>query len=393
MKILVLTNLFPNHLEPTRGIFNKQQFAALSRLCELRVVAPVPWFPKVVTSNARSVYSRIHAEEVTAEQIRVYHPRYFMTPKIGRSLYGLQYFLGVRRTVQEIQREFAFDAIFATWAYPDAFAGALLAREHNKPLVIKVHGTDVNVTSRYLLRRQMMRYAFQRAERIIAVSHALKARIASLGIDSRKIVVIGNGIDAHLFYPRDRQACRKKLGLDAAGKQLVYVGNLVAIKGLGDLLQAIHRLPAYVALNVVGDGPLRSNLQSAAARLNLDHRVTFWGKRGHAEIPDWINAADALVLPSLNEGCPNIILEALACGTPVVATAVGAIPEILDDDKGVLVKPADPAALAMAIETLLASPAANKADNGSRQPMSWGENATAVYATLEDAMENREARR
>lgn len=147
MRLLIITNLFPNRVEPDRAVFNKQQFLALKKYCDFKVVAPVPLF--------QYAPSELPLEE-DVNNIRVFHPRYLVIPKICRSLYGWFYYWGIARMVRRIHALFPFDAILATWAYPDAFAAALLAKRLRKPLVIKVHGTDINVATQYFLRRQMI---------------------------------------------------------------------------------------------------------------------------------------------------------------------------------------------------------------------------------------------
>jgi len=383
MKILGITNLFPNHCQPLRGIFNKQQFVALSRLCALKVVAPVPWFPKGCHQDPRSIYAEV-AKEENIDGISVYHPRYFVIPKIARSFYGYFFLWGVSPTIKFLSKKNSFDAILATWAYPDAFAAALIAKKMGKPLVIKVHGTDINVTTRYFWRRMMIKYALHRATKIIAVSRALKEKMIHLGIPEKKIEVVVNGVDPTIFKKMDPHECREKLSLPQDKKHVVFIGNLVEIKGVKHLIEAFKDLPEDIFLNVVGSGVLRNALEELVKKFGLEDRIIFRGKRPYEEIPLWYNAADIFCLPSLEEGCPNVVLEALACGTPVVASRVGAIPDVVDSlPKGILVTPADAPALK---EAILQRLKLIQEDRGEfhHNHFDWAHNAQKVLRILEE---------
>ena len=383
MKVLAITNLFANSRQPERGIFNTQQFVELAKICELQVVAPLPWFPKMKTTDKRAIFSEIPEEE-TMEGIKTYHPRYFLIPKIGRSLYGFLFYFGIINKVKEIYKKFPFDVIVGTWAYPDAFAAALVAKKMDKPLVVKVHGSDVNVMTNYFLRRKMIKFAFNRAFKITPVSYPLKDKIVSLGIPAAKVETIENGMNVTMFKKMDKKECRQTLGLGSDKKHVVYVGNLVPIKGIQFLVEAFKYLPKDVTLSVVGDGELRPELEANVKRWQLEDRVYFFGRLPHDKIPYWLNAADIFCLPTLNEGCPNVILEAIACGTPIVATRIGPIPEMVSSPQsGEVVNPGDPKALADGIQRVL-----NRSVGINPAPykiLSWQENARKFFTILEKA--------
>lgn len=384
MKVLVLTNLFPNQMEPGRAVFNKQHITQLSKLCELKVVAPIAWFPLMWPMGKQGVNSQVPARE-TMEDIEVFHPRYFCIPKIGRSLYGLLFFLSIVNRIRLIQHDFRFDVIFGTWAYPDGFAAALIARLLKKTLIIKVHGTDINEFTKYYLRRKMIVFALRRAQRVISVSDALKMKMIGLGVPEKQIRVISNGIDTKRFKPMDKNKTRRKLNIPIDSKILLFVGNLVHVKGLSYLLDALHSVRKHmpnILLVLVGDGILRAELQEQAKELGIETSVTFQGVRPHDEIPLWMNSCDLFCLPSLNEGCPNVILEALACGKPVVASNVGGIPELVpDNEHGILVPPANSAELAKAIEAALKHRWDSQALSSSRH--SWKEVAQKTMEEFE----------
>ena len=402
MKVLIITNLFPNNRQPGRGIFNKQQFAELAKLCDIKVIAPVPWRPGPVGSKQktvdgeerlttqpspcvamagtadniyaalrgtdgtdeaerargkakRHVYCDVVREEVI-DGIEVSHPRWLVVPKIGRRLHGRFYYWGIRRIFHQLCDEWKPDVILATWAYPDAYAASLLAAEAGLPLVVKVHGNDINAGQGKPWRRRRIKQALNYAKAVVCVSRALGANVTGLGlVDEGAVRVIPNGVDTELFHPMDKAECRKQLGLKDDKKHIVFVGSLVTVKGLEYLIHALPALGARVMLHVVGAGRLRDSLKNVVAELGLTHGVIFHGRCAHEDVPKWMNAADVLCLPSLQEGDPNVVLEAIACGTPVVATKVVGLPEIIDDaEKGMLVAPEDSDALVKAIDKVLA---------------------------------------
>ncbi len=389
MKILVITNLFPNSIEPTRGVFNLQQLKALADTgVEAEVIAPVPWFPGVAIRKKWFEFSQIPQEE-TISGFRVYHPRYIVIPGILRSLYGLFFFLGIVRKVKELQKQFRFDCIFATWAYPDGFASALVARLLGVPLVTKVHGSDINVYTKYFVRRQMIRYGLGSSTRVIVVTESLRQAINALGIPDEKVCVIRNGVDSEKFTPQDRMRCRSQLSLGTEGKIITYIGNLVPIKGADFLLEAMGILTREkndVSLVIVGDGDERTRLQERAKELEIDKKVLFAGRKAHEEIPLWLNAADVLCLPSVDEGCPNVILEALACGKPVVASDVGGVRELASsDDIGLLARPKDPAHLACMLGQALEKIWDPEKIRQESLKFNWKENARRLREALDGA--------
>lgn len=380
MKILAVTNLFPNSREPGRGIFNRQQFHELAKLGELRVVAPLPWVPPFWGS----VHREVPAQEVI-DGITVYHPRHLVTPKTGRRFYGQWYYQSIRPVVLALRREFCFDLIFATWAYPDCYGASILAAEISVPLVARVHGTDINEGVRHPVRRALMKQAFDRAAVVVANSAGLKSGVEALGIPPKKIRVLPNGVDTRLFRPLDRKECRQQLNWAPGKSHILFIGNLVEIKGVSHLLKALARSrPDNAVLHVVGSGNLEASLKREAVALDLGDTVIFHGRQPHQDMPRWLAAADVLCLPSINEGCPNVILEALACGTPVAASRVGAIPDLVDTpDKGRLFPPENPEAIAAAIDDVF------KQNRRGVRPdfkaISWNENARQLFEIFKEA--------
>lgn len=387
MKLLLFSSYFPNGADPVRGTFNLQQAKALSNRCELAVMAPIQWFPVKLWHGA-GPSAAPYFEHV--EGLPAWHPRYALTPGIARDTYPAQMAAAVVPHLARIRRKFPFDVLLATWAFPDVVVGALAARLLGVPLLAKVHGSDINVQSRYPLRRPQIRWAINRAEKVLAVSGALRTRLLELGIPEHKILVHHNGIDRERFQLRDSGEARRELGLDPAGKHVLFVGYLVEAKALHILLEAVARLRQQNRLDftthLVGCGPLEAELRGRAAALGVQDVVRFQGRRPHSEVPTWMAAADVFCLPSIREGCPNVMLEALASGRPVVATRVGGIPELAREDNALLVPPADPEALAGALTEALSRGWDPAALRQSVAGYSWETSADALITAAEASL-------
>ena len=385
MKILVITHIYPNNLEPMGGIFNRYQIEFLSKHCEIKVIAPLPWYPGASFFPKRAEFpnaGKVLKEEII-NGIEVKHPLYFVIPIIGRFLHGIAYFLRVLPVVLAVKRQFSFNVIYSTYAYPDSFAAALIALILRKPLIAKVHGSDINVIAKSFLRGKFVRFALSRAEKIIAVSEALKKEMIKMGVEEAKIIVVYNGVDKTIFQKRSIVASRKDLMLKMEGKVIVFIGNLKKIKGLTFLIEAVEMLKKNkfpAKLFIIGKGPIKDQLRRLVNCKSLEVDVTFLGGMFQKEILLWINAADIVCLPSINEGVPNVILESLSCGKAVVATNVGGIPEIVNSsDYGILLEPKNSKALAMALENALKKNWNRDKIVEYAECFSWKKNATILY--------------
>ncbi|MEW5977986.1 MAG: glycosyltransferase family 4 protein [Acidobacteriota bacterium] len=322
---------------------------------EVRVVAPVPYFPPLKI-NRRWLYSQISATE-TIEGLEVHHPRYFMIPKVSMFLQGLLMFLNVLPHVRRVRKSFDFDLIDAHYVYPDGFAAVLIGLCLRKPVVVSARGTDINVYSEFRLIRRFLAFTLKKAHGVVAVSKALAKGIEQLGIPPARVTVIPNGVDHKRFFPAPQAEARARLKLPP-GRLILSVGHLIAGKGFDLLVRAFHSLIAQkdfgdIRLVIVGEGYFRSQLESLIMTLKLEGKVVLIGDRPHDELPDWYNASDVFCLVSAREGWPNVIVEAMGCGKPVVATPVGGIPEILcSKSLGILVEP-DIDAIANALSVAL----------------------------------------
>jgi glycosyltransferase involved in cell wall biosynthesis len=367
MKILALTNLYPRPGHEGFAPFNRQQFRALGRAHDLRVIAPVPWTEAVLDLRAGIPAPRGY---VNADGLWVDHPRFFFPPRVLRRSYGSFYLASVRPAVDRLLKGFRPDVLLSSWAHPDGWAAVRIGRQAGVPVVIKVVGTDL-VLAEDPARRRRIAEGLSQAAGVIAVSHELAERSVQLGADPARVHVVPEGLDAGLFHPGDRAEARARLGLNGEGRILLFVGHLLFSKGVGVLLEACELLARRgLAFHgyLVGHGRDEPALRARAARLGLDRLVTLVGPRPHAELPDWYRASDLVLLPSFSEGLPNVLREAVACGRPFVATRVGGIPEIADPSYSRLVPPRSAGELGDAIEEMLAdAPGAEAAAARVRQ--------------------------
>ena len=342
MKILVLTNLFPTPWDPLRGAFNRQQFERLGQRHEVDVLVAVDFRERLKRTPGAA-----HVPHVKTDHFTFVYP-----PGIGRFLHALFWWLCLLWQHGRRLREAHYDCILVSWAYPDGVAASFLARRLGIPYVLKVHGSDLNVQAEYTLRRPQIRAALRGADAVVSVSQALADKAIALGADASRVHVLYNGVNHALFAPGLRSEARARLNLATTTPLLLYVGNLKASKGCLDLLEAFPALLARypgARLTYVGNGPDRDALRARILALGHEEHVQLVGATAHDTLGDWFRAADLLCLPSHNEGVPNVVLEAMACGTPVVATRVGGIPEVVPDYAGILVPPRDRIALSRAL--------------------------------------------
>jgi len=344
MNVLVFTSLYPNNVWPHHGVFVKERMTTFAQIegCSVKVVAPVPYFPPIKLGH-RSGFSQITPREVI-EGLEVYHPRYFMIPKVSMAFHGLLMFLSVLPCIKKLQRDFAFDIIDAHYVYPDGFVAVLLGSFFKKPVVVSARGSDISLFAKFPLIRRFLQYTINKADRVIAVCQALKDAMIQLRIPEEKITVIPNGVDTKKFHPFSKEAARRKLQLPLNKRILLSVGGLIPRKGFDLLIKALkllfeewHERDLYLV--IVGEGSSRRELEQLIDSLGLGEHVYLAGAIPHQELYFWYSAADLFCLASSREGWPNVVLEALASGTPVVATDIWGIPEIICSDKlGILTK-------------------------------------------------------
>jgi glycosyltransferase involved in cell wall biosynthesis len=382
LKILVLTNLFPSPWDPLRSAFNRQQFERLGKHHDVDVLTAVDF---------RERYTRKRSH-VRLSDVRADHFVFFYPPLVGRSLHGMCWLLSLLAQKWRWLRQANPDCMLVSWAYPDAAAASWLARRLGIPYVVKVHGTDLNVKAEQALLRPQIRYALRGAQAVVAVSQALADKAVALGVEPSRVHVLYNGVEQNLFSPGPRRDARERLKLAQDERLLLYVGNLKDSKGCLDLLETFpHVLTTRpdTRLLFIGTGPCRDALLHRAAALGCADRVQLLGAIEHFSLGDWFRAADLLCLPSHNEGVPNVVLEAMACGTPVVATRVGGIPEVLPNHAGMLVPAHDRVALRKALIAALAESWDPQRIAAHASRFRWDENIQRLGDILQSAAMTR----
>lgn len=346
MRLLVVTSQFPIRDEPTRGRPIVQTVQQLAQLATVKVISPIAVYPR--WAQPGSYLAHVPAAVAGLDGAPEY-PAYPALPGLTRPLNGWL----CARAIESALLRFRPDAVLAYWLYPDAYGAMLAARRAGVPLVAGARGSDIRV--RDAISRHLTRRVVRAARRLLVVSEDLgRLAVQRYGAEAARVHVIANGCDASIFHPRDRAAARQALALPADATVLLYVGRLVAEKGLRELIAAFRQLTAQrpnLQLVLVGDGPMRDELGTLAAAMG---KLRLTGPLAPAAVAQWMTAADLVTLPSYSEGHPNVLVEALACGRPVVATEVGGIPEVVDRDNGILVPARDSEALAAGLAAALA---------------------------------------
>lgn len=395
MTVLVLSHMFPNELDAGSGIFVLEQVRALRKAgATVIVVSPTPWAPRCLRffSSVRK-YSSV-AKQAIVQGMAVERPPVPTLPKKrGFALSGVLFYLSCRQLVAQIVRQHKVDVIHAHTIMPDGFAAVLLGKEFRLPVVCTAHGSDVNVyplASPWVMRAT--KWALRRVDRLITVSGKLKQNVIDL-VGVRPLAVVHNGADPEVFSPLPKPEARRKLGLNPTGELICFVGYLRSEKALEYLLEGFAGLARPSArLCIVGDGPMKSQWISQAEHLGIAASCVFAGARPHEEIPLWLSASDCLVLCSLSEGLPTILPEAMLSRVPVIATAVGGVPEVIRNlETGLLVPCRDSAAITAALKLLSDSPQVvseivNRAEVFAKASLTWEANAQKTLAVYEDAI-------
>ncbi|TXF99444.1 glycosyltransferase family 4 protein [Massilia arenae] len=357
MKLLTFSTLYPNAEQPNHGIFveTRLRYLVASGKVTSRVVAPVPWFPlKGERFGHYGTLAKVPRRE-TRNGLQVSHPRYLVVPKVGMNYTPWTLARAARKDIGRILDEgYDFDAIDAHYFYPDGVAAVMLGKYFNKPVVVTARGTDINLIPRFERPRRLILEAAREADGIITVCKALKDEMVQLGVAPDNITPLRNGVDLERFQPIDRTAARAAVGLVPGRFTLLSVGLLDPRKAHDLIIRALPRLPD-VDLLIAGIGPERKNLEQLARELGVQDRVTLLGAVPQTELKNYYNAADALVLASSREGWANVLLEAMACGTPVVASNVWGTPEVVAaPEAGVLMPERTPDGLVRALGQLRA---------------------------------------
>ena len=392
-RLLVFTSLYPNAAQPRHGMFVEERLRHLlaSGRITATVVAPVPWFPfKHRRFGAYSEFARAPKRECR-HGVEILHPRYPVIPKVGMSIAPALMYRALLPVLRNLMASAeAFDIIDAHYFYPDGVVAARLGETLGKPVVITARGSDVNQISRHRLPRQQMQWAAGHAAAVVTVSQALKDKVAALGVNADKITVLRNGVDLERFQPRNRASIRAGLGL--TGPVWLAVGHLVELKGVHLTLAALAKTPDATLL-IAGEGPEGEHLRQLVERLAISARVRFLGNLPHATLCDYYNAADALVLASSREGMPNVMLESLACGTPVIAAPFESAAEVINTPAaGMVATERSAEAIASAWLRLRDQAPARTAVRSVAERLGWGPIVDAQCALYAGVIDSRLAR-
>lgn len=391
IRLLTFSTLFPNAAQPTHGVFveNRLRHLLASGRATSTVIAPIPWFPsRNRRFGAWANYAAVPSEEVR-HGIRVLHPRFAAPPKIGMYTGPWTLLRAARDAFKRLHDEGArFDAIDAHYLYPDGVAAVWLGREVGLPVVITARGSDTSLLPRFVLPRRLIKGALDGAEAVIAVSAGLAEGLPPLGATPGKVTVLRNGVDLTAFrMPKDRAGLRAKFGL--TGPALLSVGHLIERKGHHHVIAALRHLPG-IQLLIAGEGPERGALMALAARLGVTDRVRLLGSLPHHALAELYGAADALVLASTREGWANVMLESLACGTPVVAgPAWGSREAISAPEAGIVLDEVTPEAIAAAVTRLLAERPPRMATRAHAERFSWDETTRGQLDLFAGVLANR----
>jgi glycosyltransferase involved in cell wall biosynthesis len=358
-KLLIFTSLFPSQQRPNAGIFIRERMFRVGQQIPITVVSPVPWFP--LDSIIRYWKPGFRPKPNYKEEqngVTIHFPRFFSIPVFFKTCDGFFMALGSLPTLIKLRGQ--FNIIDAHFAYPDGYAATLLGKWLKVPVTITLRGTEVPL-SKMPGRKSRMLAALKAATRIFSVSDSLKQHVGSLGAETDKIRVVGNGVDVTKFYPLDKKSARAKLNILDSARVLISVGGLVDRKGFHRVIDVLPDLvakyPTLIYLIVGGDSPegnIRLRLEDQIKTLKLEQHVRFLGAYPSEELKTPLSASDLFVLATANEGWANVFLEAMACGLPVITTDVGGNQEVVKNNNlGRIVPFGDSTLLLEAIEQSL----------------------------------------
>ena len=381
LRVLTLATLFPNGERPTFGIFVEAQTQALAARGDVavQVVAPIGLPPWPLSLHPHYAWLRGLPLREVRNGLTVHRPRYRVWPKFGKAGTARAIAKALLPFLRELRAEFPFDVIDAEFFWPDGPAAMHLAQALGVPFSVKARGSDIHIwCARADVAAQVVA-AGQAAGGLIAVSAALKRDMAALGLPEERIRVHHTGVDLARFKPADRAKAKAALGID--GPLLISVGALIRRKGQDLALAALADIPG-ATLMLAGGGPARALFEAKARALGLADRVRFLGIQPHAALPALLAAADVMVLPTVSEGLANVWVESLACGTPVVTSDVGGAREVIDRPEAGRLVPRDPAAIAGAVNEILAHPPDPAAVRKAAERFNWARNAAELFDHL-----------
>jgi len=389
LSILTTSTLFPNSVQPSHGIFVETRLRRLvaDGRVTARVLAPTPWAPPGLP-GAEMRKLRAIPDFEQRNGLDVDHPRYVVLPKVGMNLTPHTLYRAMRRRLRRmLDAGLKIDLIDAHYFYPDGVAATWLGAAFNLPVVITARGTDINLIPDYPRPRRLILEAADNAAAIITVCQALKDRLIELGAQPSKITVLRNGVDLEKFHVKDRGALRAQFGV--SGLVLASVGLLIERKGHHLVIEALKQVPDATLL-LAGSGPDRQKLEELSARLGVADRVRFLGSVDQKTLCDIYNCADISILASSREGWANVLLESMACGTPVLGSAVWGTPEVIaSPDAGLLLKNRDAESIVSGIGQLLRAMPDRTATRRYAEQFDWQSTTDGQVAIFRAILANR----
>lgn len=388
MKLLTFSTLYPNAVTPHHGIFveNRLRHLLASGQVQSKVVAPVPWFPLGAKMFGEyGDFARVPKSE-TRHGITIEHPRYLVVPKIGTNWTPSMMAAAALPVIKRIIADgYDFDILDAHYFYPDGVAAVKIAQTLNKPVTITARGTDLNLIPQYEKPRAMIQSAAKEASAMVTVCQALKDSLVDLGVSEERVEVLRNGVDLEAFSPpENRDDLRSVLGVH--GKTILSVGHLIERKGHHLVIEALQLMPD-IKLFIAGQGPEHKRLKKLARDLGVGGRVHFLGVLSRNELSKYYGAVDMLVLASSREGWANVLLESMACGTPVVATSIWGTPEVVAaPEAGVLVEKRTAESLAKGVRDLYANLPSKQLTREYAEKFSWDDTSRGLLKLFQRVM-------
>ncbi|MHB8983811.1 MAG: glycosyltransferase [Carboxydocellales bacterium] len=359
---VVLSHRFPTVTDPVKGIYVWEQLEAILELKKMQttIISPVPYAPKILWLNQKW---RAYGKEAKEGKFRgnpVHYPRYPVIPGAPFFfLQGFSMFLSIYGLVRKISRQNPRVLLHAHTILPDGLAALLLkCCLKNISIICTLHGSDILVFPfRNKLTTMLTKKALKEMDKVVCVSAHLKS--AALELCSREVEIVPNGVNPEKFTlsPQDFQQVQQIRERWGKGKLVLFVGNLIAAKGVKELLEGFSKLDSNSVLILVGRPYLKKYIEEFSRQNGFSDRVVITGPVPHQEIKHWMQACDVFILPSYSEGLPVVMLEAMSLGRPVIVTRVGGVPEVIaDGENGILIPPRDAAAIQQALQKVLENP-------------------------------------
>ncbi|MGD0903446.1 MAG: glycosyltransferase [Terracidiphilus sp.] len=386
LRIAVVTRYFPSSAEPWQGRSAYQTLRVLARQADVRVFYPNARYPSWLKPRSRS-YNALDPS-YSPPDVKASYYDYSALPLVSRPFNG---WMAARVLLPHV-RGFAPDLIFSCFLYPEGYVALKIGKILSVPVVAMSIGSDINRIGDPISALHT-RKVLREADFVVTVSGDLRKKAVAMGVPPEKARAIINGCDISVFHVGDRREARQRLGIAPAAEAVVYIGRMDVKKGLRELVEAaasLHPQRPELHVYLVGEGPDRPIIENAIHANSAVNYIHALHECAFDDVAVWMAAADLVTLPSYMEGCPNVVLEALACGRPVVATNVGGIPEIMNDEDGCLVPPRDPAALAHALASVL-DRTWDAAAVSARSSRSWSDVAAELLAIFESLTAKRQA--